>query len=254
VALALSTSHFENCLQTMRACRAQVAVLKDEIRSQKKITYIEAIHRSRELQCKGGHEQLLHTQQIAELEAELCSLEKMHLLELHVHHASLNQLQKVQSGLSAQVAYWGHEMQMQSKEQERALQVCDFSCPHHAPCSPAFLVAILGYPFFGHKFLVRTFEHPDKHARPLLQELLLQHKTLMGTFREVEKEHARESALKKERDRFLKRSSEAEVAKQELVKMHTAAAVVIQAFYRGYKTRQTMRAGRDKGKKGKKKK
>jgi hypothetical protein len=108
----------------MQACRAQVAALKDEIRNQKKVTYIEAIHTSRELQCKGGHKEQLYSQEILELEAELQALEKMHLLEQHVHQSSLEQLHKVQSGLAGQAAKWAHEMQAQSREQEQLLQVC----------------------------------------------------------------------------------------------------------------------------------
>lgn len=87
-----------------------------------------------------------------------------------------------------------------------------------------------------------------------LQELSAQHKTMMAAFREVEKEHAKEIALKSERDAAFKTFSEAEAAKQELNKVQTSGAIVIQAFWRGYKARQAQKAGKDKGKKGKKKK
>jgi hypothetical protein len=101
--------------------------------------------------------------------------------------------------------------------------------------------------------MVRVYRSANQHIL-WLQELSVQHKTMMATFREVEKEHAKESALKGEWDATLKKSCEAEAARQELNKVQAAGAVVIQAFWRGYKTRQAQKAGKDKGKKGKKKK
>jgi hypothetical protein len=77
---------------------------------------------------------------------------------------------------------------------------------------------------------------------------------VLAQFKEAQAEHAKELALKQERE---KRAREAvEVAEQQRLQEQrkNKAAACIQAHWRGLKVRQGAKSGKDKGKKGKKKK
>lgn len=87
-----------------------------------------------------------------------------------------------------------------------------------------------------------------------LQELKQKHKLLLAQFKEIEIKHTRESALQREREMVAKAAAEAEEEKRLHEEVYGAAAARIQAHWRGYKARQGAKGGKDKGKKGKKKK
>ena len=87
-----------------------------------------------------------------------------------------------------------------------------------------------------------------------MQDLKQKHKLLHAQFKDVVVKHTRESALKQERETMAKSAAQAEEEKMLRDEAHGAAAVRIQAQWRGYKARQGAKGGKDKGKKGKKKK
>lgn len=87
-----------------------------------------------------------------------------------------------------------------------------------------------------------------------VQDLSTQHKAMLATFRDVEREHLREKGLKMQRAAEERCAAEAAAASAALTATQSAAATVIQAHWRGYRARQVAKGGKDKGKKGKKKK
>lgn len=76
----------------------------------------------------------------------------------------------------------------------------------------------------------------------------------MTQFKDIEVKHARESALKQEREMKAKAAAEAKEENRLRDEAQGAAAARIQAHWRGYKARMGAKGGKDKGKKGKKKK
>lgn len=87
-----------------------------------------------------------------------------------------------------------------------------------------------------------------------LQELKQKHNVVLAQFKEAQAEHTREVALKQEREKHAREAAEVAEAKRIQDECENSAAACIQAHWRGYKTRQGTKGGKDKGKKGKKKK
>ena len=77
---------------------------------------------------------------------------------------------------------------------------------------------------------------------------------MLATFRDVEREHVRETGLKLQRAVEERQAAEEAATQAALTAKQSAAATVIQAHWRGYRARQAAKGGKDKGKKGKKKK
>jgi hypothetical protein len=87
-----------------------------------------------------------------------------------------------------------------------------------------------------------------------LQGLKAKHRAALIKFKEVEKEHQKETSLKEARGIHAQKAKAAQASVLALEKKHSAAVTVIQAHWKGYKVRQMTKGGKDKGKKGKKKK
>jgi hypothetical protein len=77
---------------------------------------------------------------------------------------------------------------------------------------------------------------------------------VLAQFKEAQVEHTKEVALKQEREQHAREATE--VAEQQRLQEQCKnnAAACIQAHWRGYQIRQGAKGGKDKGKKGKKKK
>jgi hypothetical protein len=108
----------------------------------------------------------------------------------------------------------------------------------------------------GQKAPQPLLKSPKQHRvfELVLQELKAKHNIVLAQFKEAQAEHTKEVALKQEREQHAHAAAEAAEARRLKEERENQAAARIQAQWRGYKTRQGAKGGKDKGKKGKKKK
>eukprot|EP00892_Ulva_mutabilis_P002275 jgi/Ulvmu1/12048/UM083_0061.1 len=191
----------------MQAIKVSTAKLKEDIKAQNHVVYVEKSHIGKQLHCAHGADAAQKRQEIEDLQRRLSELQKKKLLEQHAHKTVEEHFGELQSTLQTITASWGTKLTSDS----------------------------------------------DLKAK-LLEDLKQKHKLLLAQFREFEIKHTRESALKQERETAAKAATDAENDKRLRAEVCGAAAARIQAHWRGYKARQGARNGKDKGKKGKKKK
>lgn len=87
-----------------------------------------------------------------------------------------------------------------------------------------------------------------------LQELKAKHNVVLAQFKEAQADHTKEVAQKQEREHKAREAAELAESRRLQDQCENSAAASIQAHWRGYKIRQGTKGGKDKGKKGKKKK
>ena len=227
-------------MQAVRESKAEIGTLKEELRVQNKATYIEQAHTSLDLDCTIGCANRLQEEEIQDLEKELRELDNMTVVEEHAHRAAATQLQKLQADLTKQIKQWGAKLQVDAQEKKRALDVC-------IRCNVSLCAERL---FKQHCISVGACSRLTWDV----QDLKAKHKATLIKYKDVEKEHSKETALKNEREMQQQQAQEAEETLQNVERQYAAAATIIQAHFKGFKARQNAKGGKDKGKKGKKKK
>jgi IQ calmodulin-binding motif len=217
-------------MQAMQAIKQCNAKLKEDIKVQNQATYIERSHVNKQLSCKHGAESALKKQEIVDLQKRLHDLQTKEQIEQQVHEAIQKQFQELQGSFQLIAASWSDQTTSDSTTKIKALEVSSLHAQSIHRCG-----------WLG---------GPDC----LVQELKAKHNVVLGQFKEAQAEHTREVALKQEREQHAREA--ADVAEQSKLQEQykNSAAACIQAHWRAYKVRQGAKGGKDKGKKGKKKK
>lgn len=107
----------------MQSIKVSTARLKEDIKAQNHIVYVEKSHIGKQLSCAHGAGAMIKRQEIEDLQRKLTELQKKKLLEQHAYRTMEEHFEELQSTLQTITASWGTKMAIDSDSKSNTLEV-----------------------------------------------------------------------------------------------------------------------------------
>lgn len=132
--LSTDASLLQKQVQAMQAIKVSTAKLKEDIKAQNHIVYVEKSHIEKELSRARGANAMIKRREIEDLQRTLNELEKKKLLEQHAYRTVEEHFDELQATLQTITASWGTKMAVDSDLKLNTLEVntLELSACHQA--------------------------------------------------------------------------------------------------------------------------